>query len=186
MLIFSPQKDLFSQKFSSKFYTSPIIVNPANTGRFLGDYRVGGVSRTEKNALYQDITSSFSLDLRILKPALLEQDKLAVGIAALSETDRYFGLKNSYFLISLAYFKGLDEEDLQQLGIGFQTNVSTKRLEPPSLIFEDQLMRWASTGFAGAFSERKVMAVNYVDFNAGLSYQNIINYIEVGIYLLHF
>lgn len=49
-------------------------------------------------------------------------------------------------------------------------------------------MRWASTGFAGAFSERKVMAVNYVDFNAGLSYQNIINYkylLSIGLSVLH-
>lgn len=189
LLVCLCRKELLSQKISSKYYSSPLIVNPANTGRFIGgDYRIAGVSRTEKNVLYQDITSSISFDTRILKSELAEQDRAAIGIAALSETDRYLGLKNNHLLISAAFFKGLDAEGLQQLSVGFQTNFSTRKLEPPTFIFADQLMRWESAGFAGIFSERQAITVNYVDINAGLSYQNLTSskYLwSLGVCVLH-
>lgn len=189
LLICFPKNNLFSQKFSSKFYTSPILINPANTGRFIGGYRVGGVSLNENNALSQDSKSFFSLDFSILQKALIEQDELAIGVAALSETDHYFGLKNNSLLLSLAYFKGLDEEGLQKLGVGFQTSFSTKKLEPPSLIFPDQIINWANSGFTGVgFGQRNAITVNYLDFNAGIIYQNLINYkylLSIGMSVLH-
>lgn len=182
--------NLFCQKFSSKYYYTPTLLNPAFTGRFLGDYRISGVSRSEKNFLSQDITSAFSLDLRMLKSVIDTKDKLAIGFSGLSQTDSYYGLKDSHFLLSLAYFKGLDEDGIQQLGIGFQANFSTKKLQPPVYIFPSQIIAWESTGFTGVgLSQRRAIIVNYTDFNAGLSYQNFINskhLVSVGISLLHF
>ena len=180
---------LFSQKFSSKYYSSPLIVNPANTGRFIGgDYRISGISRAEKNVFYQDMSYAFSFDTRILKGSLPEEDKAAIALGALSETDRYLGIKNSNLLISAAYFKGLNGEGIEQLSIGFQANIATRKLETPSYIFADQLLRWESSGFTGVLSERQVIAVNYFDLNAGVYYQNHINHkylLSLGVSILH-
>lgn len=177
-----------SQKFSSKMYTVPILLNPANTGRFIADYRIAGVSRNEINGLSNDLTYSFSFDTRILKSALQEQDKIAVGMVALSESDRYFGLFNKSVALSLAYFKGLDENGKEQLGIGFQTNFVTKTHESPTYVFEDQLINAANSGFAGISFTSKKVTVNYFDFNAGVYYQNLKNskhLYSLGLGILH-
>ena len=87
MLFLLTHKHLVSQNFISKFYTSPLIINPANTGKFLGDYRIRGVYRNEKNAISQNSKASFFYDSRILPKALPKNDRLAVGGAMLSEKD---------------------------------------------------------------------------------------------------
>ncbi len=188
VLIFGLFQSVFSQKFSLKYYVAPVLLNPANTGRFLSDYRISGVSRSEANGLSTDMSYYFSLDTRVLKRALVEQDRLAFGVAALSESDRYFGIFNKSIYLSLAYFKGLDEEGLQQLGIGFQTSFTTKSHEPPTYVFPDQVEAASSSGFSGLSYSSIKTTVSYVDFNAGLTYQNRINYndlFSIGISFLH-
>lgn len=179
---------VFSQKFSSKFYTTPVLLNPANTGRFVADYRIGGVSRTESNGLATDLTYFFSFDSRILKSSLPEQDRLAVGVAALSESDRYFGLFNKSAILSLAYFKALDADGFQKLGIGFQTNFSSKTHQSSTYVFSEQVEEASATGFSGLFFGPQRVTVNYADFNAGVIYENLINdkhLVSLGVSFLH-
>ncbi|MEJ7822742.1 MAG: type IX secretion system membrane protein PorP/SprF [Chitinophagaceae bacterium] len=178
---------LFSQSFFSQFYSSPLTINPANTGEFFGDYRIGGLYRSEKNSSGVISKATFYYDGRILPSTLPEYDKLAIGTAFLSEKDIFNGIKNSYFLVSVAYHKSLDEEGLQQLGAGFQANYSTKKIEPPVLIFEDQLRAWINSGFSTMNPFIKRININYIDINAGLNYQGLINknLLNVGISVLH-
>lgn len=181
---------LLSQNFFSQFYSSPLTVNPANTGKFLGDYRIGGVGRSGNNGLsLNNSKASFFCDTRILTSALPVKDKLAIGVAALSEKNTFYGIKNSYLLLSLAYHKGLDEDGLQQLSVGFQVNYSHRLVEPAALIFEDQLMNLASSGFVVINPDpNKEININYLDFNIGFGYQNVFNdknILTVGVSVFH-
>ncbi|MBR2647366.1 MAG: hypothetical protein IKD55_00875 [Sediminibacterium sp.] len=177
-----------AQKFSSKFYTSPTLLNPANTGNFIADYRVGGVSRTEKNGLVNDISYFFSYDSKILKNIVQDKDRLAIGISALSESDRYFGLFDKSIFLSLAYFKGLNESGDEKIGIGFQVASTTKTKETPTYIFTNQVETAANYGFSGLNFFSPKVSVSYLDFNAGISYQKTIqskHLISFGLSILH-
>lgn len=178
----------FPQKFSNQIYTSPILLNPANTGNFIADYRVGGISRTETSALGNDLSYVFSFDSRLFKNVIDDKDKLAIGISALSESDRYFGLFNKSAFLSIAYFKGLNENGDEKIGIGFQVASVTKTKESPNYIFTDQVENAASNGFIGLNFYSPRISVSYLDFNAGISYQKLIeakHLISLGVSISH-
>ncbi len=168
----------------------PVILNPAFTGMFWGDYRINGISRSEKNYLSQDINSAFSIDFQIKNSKKQNKDKCAIGISALSSSDSYLGLIDKQFFFSFAYFKSLDEDGIHQLGIGLQSSFITKKLEPPTYIFASQMIAWENTGFIGVgINQQNAITVNLTDFNIGLSYQNLIkskHLISIGVSFLHF
>ena len=48
-------------------------------------------------------------------------------------------LSTNLISITTAYHKGLDEDGLHQIGLGFQGTYNTKRLDGTKLNFEDEL-----------------------------------------------
>lgn len=174
----------------TQFYSSPLFVNPANTGRFMGDCRAGGVYRTETNANQQlNTKASIFYDTRILASSLPENDRLSIGISGLSEKNLFAGIKNSYFRLSLAYRKSLDESGLQYLSIGFQGGFSHRKIEPPTYVFEDQLLAWSSAGFKGlGLFQQNPVNINYTDLNAGVGFQGLLgdqNLLSLGFSIFH-
>lgn len=162
-----------AQNFFSQHYSSPLTVNPANTGNFSGDFRLGGLARSEKEGLPQSTSKAYFFgDTRLLHKALPENDKFAVGIGGISEKNTFYGIKNTYLSLSLAYQKALDEDGSQQLGVGFLLNFSHLRIESPSLIMEDQLRGMITTGFSSVNPEQNgVIDINFPDINTGVRYK---------------
>ncbi len=118
-----------------------------------------------------------------------ENDCFAIGLAAVNEKSFGDGIKNNYFSLSLAYQKGLDISGNQQIGVGFQTTLGHKRIEPPQYFFEDQLYAWIQAGFTNinAYQMGRV-DVSYIELNVGVIFQgklNSNNYISVGSSLHH-
>jgi type IX secretion system PorP/SprF family membrane protein len=180
----------FGQIRFSQFYSSPILINPATTGRFNKNTRVGGVFRSEKNAQEHLFTqSTFFFDSKILSSVIPENDCFAIGIVGLSEKAMSEGIKNTYLSLSMAYQKGLDEEGKQQIGLGFQTTFARRRLEKPALLFENQIVSWMNSGYSNIDIFQFGNAdFSYTDVNAGLIYQGIINtksFISVGASMYH-
>ena len=179
-----------SQIRFSQFYSAPLLFNPANTGRFDKNYRVGGTFRREKNGqaqLYTQATLFF--DSKILNKTIPGNDCFAIGILGLVEHSETEGIKNTYVSFSLGYQKGLNEEGTQQLGIGFQATYARKQLIKPSYIFEDQLLRWATSGYKDIDIFRLGnVDITYIDVNAGLVYQGVINtksFFTAGVSMYH-
>jgi Type IX secretion system membrane protein PorP/SprF len=179
----------YSQNFYSEYYTAPLLLNPANTGNFTGTYRAGGVHVKQPNALTQISNSAFFCDVKLPLASLPENDRLAIGLAAFSEKDVFNGVKNSYYLLSLAYHKALNGEGTQMLGAGFQAGFAHRKITPPQYVFPSQIINWLSYGFYGLDPlQRNAVDISYTDFNAGLTYQNQLNsknQLNAGITLLH-
>ncbi len=73
----------------SQFFSSPLTLNPAFTGKFDGALRVAGNHRNQWPAFDKAyITSTLSLDFPIMQNKIPEFDKWGVGILAL--TDLFF------------------------------------------------------------------------------------------------
>jgi hypothetical protein len=165
--------DGFSQIRSSKFYLTPLLFNPASTGRFNKSYRLGLSFRNEINAQNKDFKqNALSFDTKMLTSKLPENDCLAFGIVGMSEVGVSEGIRNSYFLASIGYHKALDESGAHILGIGFQYSLNRKTVTKPDLTFENDLLALVNYGYSNldVFQFQNIN-FSYHDFNAGLIFQ---------------
>jgi len=156
----------------SQFYASPLTLNPALTGKFDGKFRVAGNYRDQWPAISKAfITSTLSVDFGILPNRLSETDTWGVGIMAMTDRTANGILTSNYLSISTAYHKGLDENGLHQIGVGFQGSYAGKRLDGSKLNFEEELDQLG--GWSNPTSEPingRSVGVNYFDLNAGVIY----------------
>jgi type IX secretion system PorP/SprF family membrane protein len=155
----------------SQFFSSPLTLNPALTGKFDGTLRVAGNYRNQWPAFNNVYTTSTaSLDFSILNNVLPENDTWGIGLIAL--TDKAGGniLKTTFGGISTAYHKALNEDGFSQIGIGFQAMYGQKRLDYSKLYYEDMLTPFGFTGVTQEVYNNKDLDVNYFDVNAGLIY----------------
>jgi type IX secretion system PorP/SprF family membrane protein len=155
----------------SQFFSSPLTLNPALTGRFDGTLRVAGNYRNQWPAFNNVYTTStVSVDFGILKNRLPDYDTWGVGILALKDQAGGNILTNTYLGLSTSYHKALDEDGFQQIGIGFQGTYGQKRLDNSKLFFEDQLTPFGFTGVTSDIFTSDNLNINYLDVNAGLIY----------------
>lgn len=156
----------------SQFFSSPLTLNPALTGKFDGNFRIAGNYRDQWPAISKTfVTSTFSIDAPILTSRIQEIDALAIGVMGMNDRTANGILKSNFISASVAYHKGLDEDGLQQLGFGFQGSYGNHKMDGFALKFEDGLTAngtWATSPTEPI--NQQVIGVNYFDFNAGLLY----------------
>lgn len=156
----------------SQFFVSPLTLNPALTGKFNGNFRVSGNYRDQWPAISNAfITSTASLDLPILRSRLSELDTWGVGVMAMTDRTANGILTTNSISFTTAYHKGLDEDGLHQLGIGFQGTYTNKKLDGTKLNFEnelDSLGGW--TNQSGETIDGQMVNLGYFDFSVGALY----------------
>ena len=155
----------------SQFFVSPLTLNPSYTGKFNGTYRFSGNYRKQWPTINNAFTTSTaSYDFSILNNTLPINDTWGVGVLAVNDQSGNKILNNSFYSVSTAYSKALDEDGKNQITIGFQGTYASKRLDVRRADFEDEL---TSLGFTGVTSEifgNNPFSINYLDFNTGVMY----------------
>ena len=161
----------------SQFFISPLTLNPALTGKFNGNLRVSGNHRNQWPAFTRAfITSTLSVDFPVLQGRLADTDTWGVGIMALTDKTADGILTANFASITTAYHKGLDEDGLHQLGVGFQGTYGGRRLDGLRLNFEDELdLQGTWTNQSDEPINNSQVNVNYFDFSAGLLYNGSTN-----------
>lgn len=157
----------------SQFFVSPLTLNPALTGKFNGDYRIAGNYRDQWPSISKAfITSTVSFDLPILRSSISDLDTWGIGVMAMTDKTANGILSTNMLSISTAYHKGLDEDGLNQLGLGFQATYNSKRLDGTKLNFEDELDQygtWTNTSSEVLINDRMIN-LSYFDVSAGILY----------------
>jgi type IX secretion system PorP/SprF family membrane protein len=159
----------------SQFFSSPLTLNPAFTGKFDGQWRLAVNHRDQWPSIPKAyVTTSGSLDFGIMKNKLPEGDVFGIGISGLSDASANSQLKLNYGSLSLSYHKALDEDGYNTIGAGFQGTYSSLVLEEGKLTFEDMLRQ---NGFTGARTDffTNGNSQNYVDLNAGVLFSGSSN-----------
>lgn len=156
----------------SQFFVSPLTLNPALTGKFNGTFRVAGNYRDQWPAISNAfVTSTASFDMPILTGRISELDTWGVGVMAMTDRTANGILTTNTISVTTAYHKGLDENGLHQLGIGFQGTYSNKRLDGNKLNFEKELDPFGGWTFpSGEAIDGQVVNVKYFDFSLGALY----------------
>ena len=170
-VVLSAQDPHFSQ-----FFSSPLTLNPAFTGKFFGAYRISGNYRNQwptfNNAF---TTTTASIDFQILKNKIIAADTWGVGVMGYSDNSANGAIKFNYASFSTAYHKGLDEDGLHQIGAGFQVTYANTIVNTNLLTFEDQLTTGGFTGVTSEVFSSSTLNSNYIDVNAGLLYNGSTN-----------
>ena len=154
----------------SQFFSSPLTLNPAFTGKFDGDIRLTANHRDQWPSIPKAyVTTSAAADFNLLQKKIGEGDIFGIGFSAVSDQSADAALKLNYGSVSVSYHKALDENGYNTLGAGFQATYSSTILDFSKLTFEDQLTQ---NGFTGVTAENLNYGNtrNYKDINAGILY----------------
>lgn len=173
----------------SQFFSSPMTLNPAFTGKFDGVLRAAANYRNQWPTINRAyITGTASVDFPILINHIPYTDTWGVGLMGYTDKSAAGAVSFNYFSLSTAYHKGLDEDGLHQLGAGFQVTYSNMLINTADLKFEDQLTPFGFTGVTSEVFNNTTLKANYVDVNAGLLYTASTsnnNNMYVGVSLYH-
>lgn len=155
----------------SQFFVSPLALNPAYAGKFDGTYRFSGNVKKQWPLINNAFTSgAAAIDFPILGNRIPEMDTWGLGLMAINDRSGNGILNNSFYSISTAYTKSLDENGFNQITVGFQGSFASKRINLANANLEDELTAF---GFTGVTSENFIgnpFSINYADLNAGFMY----------------
>jgi len=155
----------------SQFFVSPLTLNPALTGKFDGAFRVAGNYRNQWPSINNAFTTyTASVDAGILKARIPEFDQFGVGAMAFKDQSGNGVLSNTFFALSTAYHKALDENGFHQIGLGFQGTYVYKHLDITKVKFADQLTANGFTGITSEIFSQEQIDLSYFDMNMGALY----------------
>ncbi len=133
----------------SQFYASPLTLNPAQTGFFDGQYRIGANYRNQWRSLPVPFnTASVFADFGLLKGKFKTGDWLGVGIVFAHDKAGDGELKTTQFFVSAAFHKSLGTEKVF-LSLGVQGGAYQRDIDLNKFYFDNQ---WSSTVFDGTIA----------------------------------
>ena len=136
----------------SQFFVSPLTLNPALTGKFNGNFRIAGNYRDQWPEISKAyVTSTVSFDMPIMRGKISDLDTWGIGIMAMSDKTSNGVLSSNYVSVTTSYHKGIDEDGLHSIGLGFQGTFANRTLDGTKLDFLDELD--ANGGFTGVSEE---------------------------------
>lgn len=160
----------------SQFFSSPLTLNPAFTGKFFGTYRVAGNYRNQWPNINNAFTSATaSIDFQVMQNKMSQGDSWGVGFMGFNDNSSNGAVQFNYGTFSTAYHKSLDEDGMHQIGLGVQATYANMLINTNRLSFEDQLTTAGFTGLTSEIFNSSTLKSSYVDLNAGLLYNGSTN-----------
>ncbi len=121
----------------TQFNATPMIINPAFTGAFQGEYRVSAIYRDQWRAALGSSafkTYAVSFDLPVIQDISID-DYLAVGAQLYNDRAGDGDLNNFSALASVAYHKFFGESGKAALTVGIQGGYASKNIDLSKLYF---------------------------------------------------
>ncbi len=157
----------------TQFKAAPLILNPAFTGNFSGQFRASAIYRDQ----WRSVTSPFktyavSVDAPLVND-LSHDDYLAGGLQLYNDRAGDGNLSNLSVLASVAYHKFLGTKQDKTLSVGFQGGYSQKSIDLTKLYFPNE---FNNGGFdPGTSGEAMNNKVSYVTINAGIAWSHAVS-----------
>ena len=154
----------------TQFNATPLILNPAFTGAFVGPVRASAIYRDQWNGVYRTIAAS--ADAPIVHD-ISGDDYLAGGVQFYNDVAGDGNLNNFSGLLSVAYHKFLGLEGDKSLSVGLQGGYTSKSIDLSRLYFGNQ---FKDGGFTGPTNTQlNGSPVRYFTVNAGVAYSHNIS-----------
>lgn len=169
----------------SKFYNTPLILNPANTGNYIGNWRtITNYRKQAKDNTNPYTTSTIAFDM----PVYYYKQMASIGFIYINDISAENTLHSDKFYLSAAHFLKISKKSY--LHIGFQAGYVFKRYSLDYLSFPDQF-DMNTGGFNSSLASQENMKterLSYLDLNWGLIWsRNTENFnSEIGISMFHY
>jgi len=158
----------------TQYFTSPLTLNPAQTGLTQNDWRASANFRTQWYTVSDNpyMSGTVAFDIPTLRGKLPEGDALGIGVLGLYDRSGSGALQNTTVGLSVAYHKAFGMDKQHTLSLGVQGYMVQKSIQFDKLVFGDQFSPNSPGGFiAGTSMEQFDNAdLTYPDFNVGLMY----------------
>lgn len=168
-ILFISDKTVAQDIHFSQFYTQPWMLNPAKTGFFNADYRLGLAYRSQwKSVTTPFVTFAGSAEMnKEMKGA--SKDLLGIGVHAFTDRAGDANYTTNNIGINTAYTFGLDRYHTNFLGIGANINVLNSFFDVTKMRFDNE--------YSGGALNEKFATTNYAtfDFGLGMDYNFIPN-----------
>lgn len=159
----------------TQFDAAPLIVNPAFTGAFNGQYRVAGIYRDQwRSVTIPFVTYAASIDMPLITD-LSTDDYLAAGLQLYNDKAGDANLSNFSVLGSVAYHKFLGAKVDKSISVGIQGGYTQKSIDISKLYFGDEFINGYFQQGTSAEYPYLNNKVSYFTVNAGVAYSQSIN-----------
>jgi len=159
----------------TQFDAQPLLVNPALTGAFSGQWRVAGIYRNQwRSVTIPFVTYGASFDAPIVTD-LTHDDYLAAGVQLYNDRAGDGNLSNFSGLVSVAYHKFLGEKVDKALTIGLQGGYTQKSIDLSKLYFGDEYYNGVFQAGTGGEYPNLNNKVNYFTVNAGINWAHSVS-----------
>lgn len=163
----------------AQYFASPLLLNPALTGKFDGPFRITSMLPSVDVAF---ITSSLSVEVPISLGSSSSADTWGIGLSGSSGRSTNGVLATTDFAISTAYHKSLDMFGNHQIGIGFQASRHRNQLNTDLTLDEAEKNALPDLPLTSIPSDLmrtdeffKMSYPTYVDMSAGFLYSGTTN-----------
>lgn len=158
----------------TQYFTSPLTLNPAQTGLTQNDWRAAANFRTQWYTVSENpyVSGTVSFDMPLLRGKLPEGDALGIGVLGLYDKAGTGALQNTTVGLSLAYHKSFGIDKQHTLSFGVQGYMVQKSIDFSKLVFGDQFDATQPEGYLNGTSNENFdnADLTYPDFNAGVMY----------------
>jgi len=169
----------------TKFYDAPLILNPANTGNYEGNWRLLNNYRQQGDQVMPYYTTTtIALD----HPIYIKSEKASIGFTFIHDNSSVYSFFSNKIYFSSAYFVKTTANSY--LHMGLQAGYVFKNVNNNKLSFPDQFDR-----SIGAFNPNmhtnetmQKQFANYLDLSWGLIYSYVLEKckIEMGVAMFHY
>lgn len=171
----------------SQFNSSPLNLNPAQTGLFDGDWRFAANYRGQWAAIPVPY-KTFSLSAENRLKTKLKNDVPAAGIILNTDKAGDSRFSTTQVFVSLSYIKKLTKDSANFLSLSLQPGISTKSFDINQLTFDNQFdgdSYNAALSSGESFSKTRI---TYFDMGGGLAYlwrKNARTQANIGVSFMH-
>ena len=155
----------------SQFYEAPLLLNPARTGFFTGQYRIIADYKSQWSNFitpYKTLTGSVDLNLPV---SAKRKSSLGLGIIDFADKGGDIGYTTNVFGAALAYHLALDSEGYRSLGGGIEAGFGNTTFNLSDAVFDENYdggsVTEAITSTRASFFDLNVgFEYNYIDSNS--------------------
>lgn len=174
-LAFSFQSVQAQDVHFTQFNASPLLINPAYTGAFSGQFRAAAIYRNQwRSVTAPFVTYGASFDAPVVTD-LTHDDYLAVGVQLYNDRAGDGNLSNFSGLASVAYHKFLGAKLDKALTVGLQGGYTQKSIDLSKLYFGDDFMNGGFQPGTGGQWANLNNRINYFTVNAGVSWAHSVS-----------
>jgi type IX secretion system PorP/SprF family membrane protein len=185
VLLFFTSLSIYSQDIHfTQFYEPSLTLNPSNTGKFNGDWRVNGIYRSQWAAIVRPfVTTGLAYD----QPLNILDQNFGVGLYYVYDRSGDGRLTMNDIMLSLAYHKTISGN---LFSIGLQGGFVNKNINYNALSFPgqyDNSVGYFNTSLGNGESSSNDK-VNYFDLNLGIGWSRKLSSkfsLDLGYSLFH-